>query len=91
MHWEKISYLAPFLNRYRLLMEQLVPVAVRCHDILILVRTRIYLSDACSVEFSSRWGDDAGASGRPQQGNSRDRQREKVFPSALFHLIPKPI
>jgi hypothetical protein len=67
-------------------MEQLVPVAVRCHHILILVRTRIYLSDACSVEFSSRWGDDAGASGRPQQGNSRDRQDSSKIKMCIKHI-----
>jgi hypothetical protein len=44
-----------FLDIRHLLMEHLVPISVRCHDILIVIWVRIRLSDKCSVGSLSRW------------------------------------
>jgi hypothetical protein len=55
-------------------MEHLVPISVRCHNILILIAVRIHLSDECSVESFSRPGIKAGASSQSQQANSQDHQ-----------------
>ena len=55
-------------------MDQLVPVAVRCDNILVIIRVRIHLSDDCSVESSSRGWINAGACGNSQQANSDESE-----------------
>jgi hypothetical protein len=56
-------------------MEQLVPVTVRCDNILVIIGARIHLSDYCSVKSSSRRWINAGACGKSQQANS-DKSEE---------------
>jgi len=55
-------------------MDQLVPVAVRCDNILVIIGARIQLSDDCSVKSSSRRWIKAGACGKSQQANSDESE-----------------
>ncbi len=55
-------------------MDQLVPVAVRCDNILVIIGARIHLSDDCSVESSYRRWINAGACGNSQQANSDESE-----------------
>jgi hypothetical protein len=54
--------------------SHLIPISVRCHNLLILMALGIHLSDECSVESFSRPGINAGASSKSQQGDSRDHE-----------------
>jgi hypothetical protein len=65
---------ASILDSRRWLIDHLVPISVRSHNILILIGVRIHLSDECSVESFSRPGIKAGASSQSQQANSQDHQ-----------------
>ena len=73
-------------------MDQLVPVAVRCDNILVIIGARIHLSDDCSVESSSRGWINAGACGKSQQGDSDKSEewsqiRMSIQTFRSFHLF----
>jgi hypothetical protein len=70
---QRIGDWPAFLDSRRWLIDHLVPISIRCHNILI-IGVRIHLSDECSVEFFSRPGIKAGASSQSQQANSQDHQ-----------------
>jgi hypothetical protein len=55
-------------------MVELIPIAVRGHNILILIGVRIHLFDECSAGSFSRPGIKAGACSKCQQANRQDHQ-----------------
>ena len=73
-------------------MDQLVPVAVRCDNILVIIRARIYLSDDCGVESLSRRWISAGACGKSQQADSDKSEKWSQIGMCIqtyrsFHLF----
>jgi hypothetical protein len=64
--------LARILDTRHLLMVHLVPISVRCHNILVRILTglRIRLSDECSVGAMARLSFKAGAASKSQQTDS---------------------
>src|SRR5260221_7622722 len=71
--------------------SHLIPISVRCHNLLILMALGIHLSDECSVESFSRPGINAGASSKSQQGDSRDHEEQSQIGRGSPHRSGWPI
>src|SRR5260221_11723617 len=71
--------------------SHLIPISVRCHNLLILMALGIHLSDECHAESFSRPGITAGPSSKSQQGDSRDHEEKSQISRWSPHRSDCPI